>query len=121
MTRLFRLDIASIVYTAAKRAGAGFDLTLTKVEVGNRDNANLTAGKAKTEVEHKGYGIVEKGMMRYQRTLVPIEGAMITIYAKSLGGVKPEVNDRIDIGGQNYTIAEVFTDPADATFRCRCP
>lgn len=119
MTEIFGQNLAETIFQAAREAQAGFDLTLTKVNEGAINPANLTAGKAKTEEAHSGYGIISIGTRRRGGTVVAIDGAMIAIYAASLpAGVVPEINDRVLIKGRSYCISRVDVDPADAMYQC---
>ena len=120
MTTLAGIDIAQISYDFLLQNNMGFVLTLIQVEDGAVDPTSLTSGKAKTETRHSGYGIVEEGKKRLQNTIVEIEGAMVYIYAASLNGIVPKINDKVEIKSKTWRISKVETDPADAVFSCQC-
>ena len=118
---LFNLnpDMARQIYDAALSAGAGFTLTLTVVREGAIDPNDRLAGRAKTETAHTGYGLVETTERRIGGTIVPLDTAIVSIYGASLpAGVIPEVNDKVEIQGETYCIAQVGTDPAKAMYIC---
>lgn len=120
---LFNLNtpLAQQVYNDARANGAGFPLILKRDVEDTSTTADILTGRdhSTREETYNGFGVASKGVRKLGRSILPIDTAAVGIYGASLPpGVKPQVNDRVEIQGETYCIARIEVDPADAMYVC---
>lgn len=116
MPDLFGLDIKGIINDAFE--GELVSGTLTEVAPGAR-NANVTAGRAKTNTPHPFTdGVIDSYTdEEIDGTSIKAGDRRILIIAGTLdAAVSPEANWTVTIEGGTYRVVKAHRDPAEATW-----
>lgn len=115
---LFNIDMPAIINQAM--GSLLLTATLIKPTRSARTSNDLTSGFVKTDTSYATKGFYDdyrEGVV--DGTLVKDGDRKALLLAEPLGGVRPEVGDKITIEGETRLVVRVNRDPAAATYTCQ--
>lgn len=118
MPKIFKLDIAKIVYGAIKTAGGVVKGTLVKQVNSPRNPLDLTAGPQVTEEIYTFEGFVEEKIIILDDGITGHTKSMLSILGASLPtGIVPQINDKVIYLSKVYKLTKLLElDPAEALY-----